>query len=104
MKAVQYVLITPARDEAAQIRHTLQAMVAQTVSPLKWVIVSDGSTDGTDDIVAEYAAKHPWIKLLRMPERKERHFGGKVYAFRAGYDLVKDLDYEVIGNLDADSS
>ena len=99
-----YVLITPARDEAMYIRKTLEAIVAQTVVPLKWVIVSDGSTDGTDDIVKEYVAKHNWIELLRMPERRERHFGGKVYAFNAGYERVKQLGYSVIGNLDGDAS
>jgi len=99
-----YVLVTPARDEAAFIRKTLEAMAVQTVKPLKWVIVSDGSTDGTDEIVKEYVARHEWIELRRMPERKERHFGGKAKAFEAGYEMVKDLDYEVIGNLDGDSS
>ena len=68
------------------------------------MIVSDGSTDGTDDIVRKYAADHPWIELVRMPERKERNFAGKVYAFNAGYARVRDLEYEVIGNLDADLS
>jgi len=68
------------------------------------VIVSDGSTDGTDDIVKKYAADNPWIELLRMPERDERHFAGKVYAFNAGYDRAKDLKPDVIGNLDADVS
>jgi glycosyltransferase involved in cell wall biosynthesis len=71
---------------------------------MKWVIVSDGSTDGTDEIVSKYAAEHAWIELLRMPERSERHFVGKVHAFNAGYARVKDLDFEVIGNLDADVS
>lgn len=103
-KYYRYVLITPARDEAAYIRKTLEAMVAQTVHPLKWLIVSDGSKDGTDEIVKEFTVKHSWIELLRMPERKERHFGGKVYAFNAGYDRVKHLDYAIIGNLDGDSS
>jgi glycosyltransferase involved in cell wall biosynthesis len=100
----KYVLITPARDEAAFIRKTLETIVAQTVLPLKWVIVSDGSTDGTDEIVKEFAAKHSWIELVRMPERKERHFGGKVYAFNAGQARVQDLDYSIIGNLDGDTS
>lgn len=97
-----YVLITPARNEAAFIELTLKSVVAQTAKPLRWVIVSDGSTDGTDDIVKRYAAQHPWIELVRMPERKERHFAGKVHAFNAGYVRLKDLDYDIIGNLDAD--
>jgi biofilm PGA synthesis N-glycosyltransferase PgaC len=99
-----YVLITPARNEAAYIELTLQSMIAQTVLPLKWVIVSDGSTDGTDEIVNRYVASHPWIELVRMPERRERNFAGKVYSFNAGFDKVKDLPYEVIANLDADVS
>jgi len=99
-----FVLITPARNEAVYLETILDCMVRQTVRPLKWVIVSDGSTDGTDDIVARYAARHPWIELVRMPERAERHFAGKVHAFNAGMQRVKDLPYEVIGNLDADIS
>jgi glycosyltransferase involved in cell wall biosynthesis len=79
-------------------------MVAQTVHPVKWVIVSDGSTDGTDDIVSRYLADHPWIELVRMPERKERHFAGKVHAFDAGRARVANLNFSVIGNLDADVS
>ncbi|MGO8837354.1 MAG: glycosyltransferase [Limisphaerales bacterium] len=97
-------MITPARDESAYIRKTIESIVGQTVLPLKWVIVSDGSTDGTDEIVKEYAARHQWIELLRMPERKERHFGGKVAAFDAGHARVRHLEFEVIGNLDGDTS
>jgi biofilm PGA synthesis N-glycosyltransferase PgaC len=104
MKLPAYVLITPARNEAAFIELTLKSVVAQTVRPLKWVIVSDGSTDGTDDLVTRYAADHPWIELVRMPERRERHFAGKVLAFNAGRERVAGLDYEVIANLDGDVS
>ena len=99
-----YVLITPARNEAQFIELTVKSVVAQTVRPLKWIIVSDGSTDGTDDIVTKYAAEHDWIELVRMRERRERHFAGKVHAFNAGYARVKDLKYEVIGSLDGDIS
>jgi len=99
-----YVLITPARNEAQFIELTLKSMLGQTFRPLKWVIVSDGSTDGTDDIVRRYAVDNPWIELLRMPERTERHFAGKVHAFNAGYAKAKDLNPDVIGNLDADVS
>ena len=97
-----YILITPARNEAQFIELTLKSMVQQTFRPLKWVIVSDGSTDGTDDIVCRYAQNHPWIELLRMPEREERHFAGKVHAFNAGYDKAKELCSDIIGNIGAD--
>jgi poly-beta-1,6-N-acetyl-D-glucosamine synthase len=99
-----YVLITPAKNEASFIKLTLESVIKQTVKPIKWVIVSDGSTDGTDDIVKKYAAECNWIELVRMPERPERHFAGKVHAFNAGYARVKDSPYDIIGNLDADLS
>jgi glycosyltransferase involved in cell wall biosynthesis len=100
----RYVLVTPARNEAQFIELTIKSVVAQTVRPVKWVIVSDGSTDGTDAIVSKYAAENPWIELVEMPERRERHFAGKVYAFNAGYARLKNAEYEVIGSLDADIS
>jgi biofilm PGA synthesis N-glycosyltransferase PgaC len=99
-----YVLVTPARNEAQFIELTLKSVVTQVVKPAKWVIVSDGSTDGTDEIVGRYAAEHPWIELVRMPERRERHFAGKVHAFNAGYAKLKDIDYDVIGSMDGDIS
>lgn len=100
----KYVLITPARNEAESIELTISSVVAQTIRPVKWVIVSDGSTDGTDDIVREYMTDHPWIELVRMPDRGERHFAGKVHAFNAGYARVQHLEFDVIGSLDADIS
>jgi poly-beta-1,6-N-acetyl-D-glucosamine synthase len=104
MSLPTYALITPARNEAQFIELTIKSMVAQQARPVKWIIVSDGSTDGTDEIVQKYAAVHPWIELVRMPERRERHFAAKVNAFNAGYAKVKDLNYEIIGSLDADIS
>lgn len=101
---MNYVLITPARNEEDFIEITIQSMIGQTRLPLKWVIVSDGSTDGTDDIVKKYLPAYSWIELVRTPERKERHFAGKVMAFNAGYEKIKDLNYDIIGNLDADLS
>lgn len=97
-----YVLVTPARNEAAFIEGTIQSVIRQTVRPVRWVIVSDGSTDGTDEIVKTYSAQYDWIELHRMSERRERHFAGKAYAFNAGYAQVAGLQYDVIGNLDAD--
>src|SRR5579863_7243525 len=101
---LRYVIVTPAHNEAQYIELVIESMVAQTFLPLKWVVVSDGSTDGTDEKVQNYLAKYPWIDLIRMPIRRERHFAGKVGAFNAGYDRVKDLEFEVVGNLDGDVS
>jgi len=101
---LSYVLITPARNEEAHIEKTIQSVVSQIVLPKRWVVVSDGSTDRTDDIVKNYVAANPWIEFIRMPEHRDRHFAAKVQAFNAGYDKVKDLDYDIIGNLDADIS
>jgi poly-beta-1,6-N-acetyl-D-glucosamine synthase len=101
---LSYVLITPARNEVAFIEKTLQSVVAQSVMPLRWVIVSDGSTDGTDQLVEKYSVLHPWIELVRTPERKERNFAGKVQAFNAGYARVQDVKYDCIGSIDADLS
>jgi glycosyltransferase involved in cell wall biosynthesis len=71
---------------------------------VKWVVVSDGSTDKTDEIVKRYATAYPWIELLRMPERRGRDFAGKVHAFNAGYAAVQGTSYDVIASLDADIS
>jgi poly-beta-1,6-N-acetyl-D-glucosamine synthase len=99
---LKYALVTPARNEATYIEATIKSVISQTIKPQKWVIVSDGSTDGTDEIVKKYQAANPWIELLRMPERRERHFAGKVGAFQAGYERMQGVQYDVIGNLDAD--
>lgn len=97
-----YALITPARNEASFIESTIMAVIRQTVKPVKWVIVSDGSTDGTDEIVGKYAREFPWIELVRVPERAERHFGGKALAFNTGRERIGHVSYDLIGNLDAD--
>jgi glycosyltransferase involved in cell wall biosynthesis len=99
-----YVLVTPARNEVAFIEKAIHSVVAQTIRPVKWVIVSDGSTDGTDEVVSKYAAAHPWIELVRMPERRERSFAGKIHAFNAGYARMGDVEYDAIGCLDGDIS
>jgi len=101
---MKYVLITPAHNEEAFIQKTLDSMVAQTVLPERWVIVDDGSTDRTAEIVESWARRHPWIELVRRPQRLDRSFAGKVRAFNAGLERVKSLQFEVIGNLDADLS
>lgn len=99
-----YVLITPARNEEANIERTIRSVITQTLLPVKWMIVSDGSTDRTDDIVKHYLSQHTWIELLRMPEHRDRHFAAKVNSFNTGYERIKALGYDIIGNLDADIS
>ena len=97
-----YALITPARNEAAFIEETINSVVNQSCLPIKWVIASDGSTDQTDEVVQRYAAVHGWIELVQTRDRKERDFAGKVYAFNAGYEIIKALRFDILGNLDAD--
>jgi glycosyltransferase involved in cell wall biosynthesis len=102
MQTLRYALVTPARNEVRFIEGTIQSVVAQTVRPVIWVVVSDGSTDGTDEIVMRYLKDHPWMELVRMPEHRDRHFSSKVHCFNAGFEKVKEHDYDIVGNLDAD--
>lgn len=106
MSSLKYVLITPARNEEAYIERTIQSVVSQTILPVKWVIVSDGSTDRTDEVVQRSLAGNPWIELIRMSDdcSRGRHFAAKVHCFNAGYQRVEDLNFHIIGNLDADIS
>ena len=98
----QYALVTPARNEGDYIEGTIRSVIAQTVLPVRWVIVSDGSTDDTDQIVKSYQVRYPWIELLRMPDRRERQFAAKAHAFNAGCARLNGTKYDIIGNLDAD--
>lgn len=99
-----YVLITPAHNEEAFIEKTIESVIHQTVAPLKWVIVDDGSTDGTAAIVNRYLEKYAWIELLARVQREDRTFAGKAHAVNAGCERLANLHYRVIGNLDADIS
>jgi biofilm PGA synthesis N-glycosyltransferase PgaC len=101
---IPYVLITPSRNEEKFIEKTLESMVQQTVLPLKWVIVNDGSTDATASIVGKYLPKYDWMEMVDLPVHRDRSFAGKVFAFNAGFEKVKELPYEVVGNLDSDLS
>jgi biofilm PGA synthesis N-glycosyltransferase PgaC len=87
-----YVIVSPARDEAEFARRTLDAVTRQTVPPALWVIVDDGSTDGTSRILAEYAARFPYIRILTRTDRGKRSVGpGVIEAFYAGLETVTDL-------------
>ena len=97
-----YVLVTPSRNEEAFIGKTIESVIRQTVLPLKWVIVNDGSTDSTGAIAESYSTEHSWIEVINRPVRKERNFAAKVHAFNAGQERIKALNYEIIAHLDSD--
>jgi glycosyltransferase involved in cell wall biosynthesis len=101
---LQYILITPARNEEANIERLIQCVVAQTQLPLRWVIVNDGSTDSTAVIVNRHAARYPWIELVEMPRHRDRSFAAKAHSFKAGYERVQGLDWDIVVNVDADIS
>ena len=99
-----YVIITPAHNEETWLGLTAESVVAQTIRPVKWVVVNDASTDGTREVVEDYAARHPFIELVNIERARGRDFGNKVRAFNAGFERVKGLDFDFVGNLDADIS
>jgi biofilm PGA synthesis N-glycosyltransferase PgaC len=97
-----YVLVTPAKNEETLIGETIASVVAQTIRPLEWIIVSDGSTDRTEDIVRAAAARHPWIRLLALPAGTARNFAAVVHATEAGVRALSVTDYRYLGLLDSD--
>lgn len=99
-----YVLRTAAYNEEEYIEQTIQSVIRQTLVPRRWVIVSDNSTDRTDQIVQRYAKTHDFIKLLRVTKKAARSFGSKAIALQKGEELLRGIEYEFTGNLDADIS
>jgi glycosyltransferase involved in cell wall biosynthesis len=97
-----YVLITPARNEEEFIEKTIKSTTRQTYLPLKWVIVNDGSTDSTASRIDPYLSKYESIEPVNLPVRRERNFAAKVHAFTSGRERLKDINYEIIANLDSD--
>ena len=98
----KYLLVTSARNEEQHLEQTILAVLAQTVHPVKWIIVNDGSSDGTAKIIDRYAASSDWIDRFDMPTHRARNFAAKARCFNAAWKAVNGLDYDVIGNLDAD--
>ncbi len=98
----KYILITSARNEQDYIEETIKSVVTQNLKPLLWIIISDGSTDGTDDIVKRYAAQYEFLKYLRNDNTANRNFASKVYAINLALSTIKNIDSDFIGILDAD--
>lgn len=98
-----YVIISPCRDEAEYMLQTLDSVVAQTHLPKKWIIVDDGSTDSSPEILRDYAARYAFIEIVTRPNRGYRKVGpGVVDAFYEGYNHIAPDDYEFICKLDLD--
>jgi glycosyltransferase involved in cell wall biosynthesis len=97
-----YAIVTAAYNEGRFIEALVRSVVAQTRLPERWVVVSDASTDSTDEIVARYAARYPFIQLHRITEAHERNWSAQVNAINAGFALVEPLNTAFVGNLDAD--
>jgi glycosyltransferase involved in cell wall biosynthesis len=101
---VKYLLITAARNEEAFVQRTLDSVVTQTVLPERWVIVDDGSTDRTAELVEGYTKRYPWIELVRRIQHHDRNFASKAHAVNTGLERANSLQFEIVGNLDADIS
>ncbi len=97
-----YVLVTAAYNEGGFIENTIRSVISQEAPPARWVIVSDGSTDNTDEIVKRYAAQYGFIQLYRITEDHPRNFAAQVNAINAGMAQLYGVEYEFIGNMDAD--
>lgn len=97
-----YVVLTPAKNEEKFIGATIESMVRQVRLPLAYVIINDGSTDRTEEIIKSYQAEYDWIKQIVLPEREVSGFDGKVNALRKGYESISDLGFDFMAVLDAD--
>lgn len=103
--SIRYVVITPVRDEEVFIAATIECMVAQTIQPVEWVIVNDGSSDGTGAIIDAAAERYPWIRAVHRKDRGFRKSGsGVVDAFNDGYANVRCQNWDYIAKFDGDLS
>lgn len=99
-----YVIVTPVHNEESYIQYTLKSVIEQTFVPVQWIIVDDGSTDGTTDIITSYIANFPWIKLVTNPTIGVKPEGGSkiVRAFYFGYSSLNISNFDFLVKLDAD--
>ena len=101
----KYVIISPVKDEERYVEFTIKSVIGQTLKPELWVIVDDGSTDRTPEIVSRYLSSHPFIRMVSNPKAGFRQTGSAVIrAFSYGYEALGETDYEFIVKLDCDLS
>jgi biofilm PGA synthesis N-glycosyltransferase PgaC len=101
--AIKYVIVSPVRDEEEYVQRTIDCVLSQTIRPAEWVIVDDGSGDGTARIIDQYAEKYSWIRIIHRVDRGERIPGtGVMEAFYDGYNRLQCQDWEFIVKLDGD--
>lgn len=99
----RYLLISPCRDEAKYLRHTLDSVAAQSVLPALWVVVDDGSSDESGEILADYARRLPFLRIVRRGNREGRRVGpGVIDAFYAGLDGIALDEFDFVCKLDMD--
>lgn len=103
-QVVRYVVVTPARDEAAYLPDLIDSMVSQTMPFTKWVIVDDGSTDGTLEIARRLSEQDSRVTVLERSGRGARRAGcGDIEAYNAGLATIEGAEhYDYVGKLDAD--
>lgn len=101
---MKHVVITPVKNEQDFIGNTLDSILNQTKLPSKWIIVDDGSTDNSEEIILEYKSKNEFIEIVKVKNSfGERMGGGKVVnAFYTGYELIKDDNWDFVSKIDAD--
>lgn len=97
-----YVLMTAAHNEEALIGQALESVCSQTVLPARWVIVSDNCSDRTPEIVESYAQQHAFIRPVRVQRSAGRSFSAKAIALQNCARELADVEFDFIGNLDAD--
>lgn len=101
----KYVIVTPVRDEETYLPFTIQSIVKQTVLPVEWVIVNDGSKDRTGEIIEEASVKYPWIRAVHRSDRGYRKWGGGIIeAFYDGFNALECQDWAFMCKLDGDLS
>lgn len=102
---VNFVVVTPVRNEAKYIQFTIDSMVSQTVRPAHWFIVNDGSNDETGQIAEKASRVYSWIRVINRPDRGYRKAGGGVVeAFYEGYRLIENEPWDYVVKLDGDLS